>query len=213
MSARHNESRGRNNDCDLIGRFGMLFAILFIMSTATLFTADELLALPTGMGKRYELISGELREMSPSGWPHGKVVGKLHNRLGHFIEQHDLGIVFGAETGFRLTTNPDTVRAPDFAFISKEHVPSTLPQEAYWPGAPDLAVEVISPNDRTGEVNEKIEAWLAAGSAAVWVINPQLETVTIYRSRTDVEIKTVDETLEGGSVVPGFSCAVKELFR
>jgi Uma2 family endonuclease len=183
------------------------------MSTTVLVTADELLALPTGMGKRYELVAGELRAMSPSGWSHGRVVGKLHNRLGHFIEQSDLGMVFGAETGFRLATNPDTVRAPDFAFVAKQHIPAKLPQEAFWPGAPDLAVEVVSPNDSTGEVDDKIGAWLAAGCAAVWVIDPKPETVTIYRSHTDVRIIAGSEVLEGGSIVPGFSCRVDELFR
>jgi Uma2 family endonuclease len=93
------------------------------VSTTSITTADELLALPTGMGQRYELVAGELRVMSPSGWAHGKVVAKLHNRLGYFIEQHDLGIVFGAETGFRLASDPDTVRAPAFAFISKVNLP------------------------------------------------------------------------------------------
>src|SRR5262245_972975 len=133
------------------------------MSTVALLTADDLLALPTGTGKRYELVSGELRTMPPSGWSHGMVVGKLHNRLGHFIEQHDLGIVFGAETGFKLTSDPDTVRAPDFAFVVKDRVHEIESREGFWPGAPDLAVEVLSPNDRTGEVDEKIGAWLSAG--------------------------------------------------
>jgi Uma2 family endonuclease len=136
----------------------------------------------------------------------------LHNRLGHFIEKHDLGLVFGAETGFLIARDPDTVRAPDFAFIAKPNLPKDKPAEAFWPGAPDLAVEVLSPGDTTGEVDEKISAWLAAGSAAVWVIDPQLQTVAIYRSRTDIRIRTVGESLEGTPLVPGFSCPVAELF-
>ncbi len=183
------------------------------MSTTTLVTADELLAMPTGMGKRYELVQGELRVMSSGGWTHGMVIGRLHNRLGSFIERHNLGIVFGAETGFHLSSNPDTVRAPDIAFIAKENLPTTLPKDGYWPGAPDLAVEVLSPNDRMAEVDEKIEAWLTAGCAAVWVVDPKLETVTIYLSRTNVQIKTVGEILSGGPVVSGFSCKVDEIFH
>ena len=128
------------------------------MSTTSLITADELLVMPTGMGKRYELVEGELRVVSPGGWNHGMVIGKLHNRLGAFIERHNVGIVFGAETGFRLASNPDTVRAPDLAFIGKSSVPPTVPNDGFWPGAPDLAVEVLSPGDLTGEVDEKIEA-------------------------------------------------------
>lgn len=182
------------------------------MSTTTPFTAAELLELPAGMGKRYELVRGELRTMSPSGWRHGSVVGNLHALLAEHIRKHKLGMIFGAETGFRLARNPDTVRAPDFAFIAKEHLPSEEPSEAFWPGAPDLAVEVLSPGDRSGEVNEKIAAWLDAGVAAVWVVDPQLETVTIYAASKSVQVRAAGELLEGGHVLPGFSCAVDELF-
>jgi Uma2 family endonuclease len=182
------------------------------MSTTSLVSADDLLAMPTGMGKRYELVAGELRVMSPSGWAHGKVIAKLHNRLGYFIEQHDLGIVFGAETGFRLAIDPDTVRAPDFAFIAKENLPKELPEAGFWPGPPDLAVEVLSPGDRTGEVDEKIDAWLAAGCRAVWIVDPKMETVTTYLSRTVVKMNTADDMLDGHPVVPDFRCAVAELF-
>jgi Uma2 family endonuclease len=183
------------------------------MSISTFVTADELLAMPTGMGKRYELVTGELRIMSPSGWRHGEIVDNLTALLSAYIRAHDLGRGFGAETGFLIAVDPDTVRAPDFAFIAKANLPAEKPSEAFWPGAPDLAVEVLSPSDRTGEVDEKIDAWLAAGCTAVWVIDPQLETVTSYRSRTDVQIKTAGEILEGAPVVPGLSCPVNELFR
>jgi Uma2 family endonuclease len=183
------------------------------MSTTTVVTADELLALPMGMGKRYELVAGELRVMSPAGWRHGGVVGRLQTRLGSFIEGNNLGRVFGAETGFLLERDPDTVRAPDFAFIAREHLPNVEPSEAYWPGAPDLAVEVLSPGDTAGEISEKVEAWLAAGCAAIWVVDPKLKTVTIYRSPTNVQIVAANEALLGDPVVPGFACAVSEIFR
>jgi Uma2 family endonuclease len=176
-------------------------------------TADQLLALPKGMGKRYELVLGELREMSPSGWLHGQVVDNVHGVLGAYIRLHKLGRGFGAETGFLLHRNPDTVRAPDFAFIAKEHLPAKMPTEAFWPGLPDLAVEVVSANDTKAEVEEKTKAWLAAGCAAVWVVNPKSKTVTVYHSHTDVEVKVAGDTLEGGSLVPGFSCQVEELFQ
>src|SRR5437868_4223727 len=120
------------------------------MSTTTVVTADDLLALPTGMGKRYELVAGELRTMSPSGWRHGQIIADLSVLLGVFIREKNLGRWFGAETGFLLRRDPDTVRAPDFAFIANEHLPKTKPKEAFWPGAPDLAVEVLSPGDTAG---------------------------------------------------------------
>lgn len=104
------------------------------MSTTTLVTANELLALPTGMGQRYELVAGELRVMSPSGWRHGGVAATIAAILGSHIRQNNLGRAFGAETGFLLKRSPDTVRAPDFAFIAKEHLPTQEPAEAFWPG-------------------------------------------------------------------------------
>jgi Uma2 family endonuclease len=183
------------------------------MSTITHVTADELLALPTGMGKRYELVAGELRVMAPSGWRHGGVSANIASILGTFIRERALGRSFGAETGFLLKRNPDTVRAPDFAFIAKGNLPESEPTEAFWPGAPDLAVEVLSPGDTTGEVDEKIDEWLTAGCAAVWVVDPKLQTVTIYQSVTNVVVKTAGETLQGDPVVAGFSCAVDEFFR
>jgi Uma2 family endonuclease len=183
------------------------------MSTTSLVTAADLLALPTGMGQRYELVAGELRVMSPSGWRHGEVVDNIAYWLGSYIREHNLGRGFGAETGFLLQRNPDTVRAPDFAFVAREHLPKSKPTEAFWPGAPDVAVEVVSPGDTTGEIDEKIAEWLAAGCKAVWVVDPKLQTVTIYQSPSNVIIKTAGETLHGDPVVPGFACSVEELFR
>jgi Uma2 family endonuclease len=183
------------------------------MSTTTVVTADELLAMPRGIGKRYELVAGELRVMSPAGWRHGKIVIRLSARLAAHVDQHDLRIVFGAETGFSLASDPDTVRAPDVSLVINRNIPEQEPKDGFWPGAPDLAVEVLSPGDRTGEVDEKIDAWLAAGCAAVWIVNPKTKTVTVYRSRLDVEVVTAADVLRGDPVVPGFSCSVDELFR
>ncbi len=183
------------------------------MSTTTQLTADELLALPVGRGQRYELVAGELRVMPPAGWRHGGVVGILQTLVGTHIYTNDLGRVFGADTGFLLHRNPDTVRAPDFAFIAKEHLPPNEPSEAYWPGAPDLAVEVLSPGDTSGEVAEKVEEWLTSGCAAVWIVDPKLRTVTVYRSSTNVLTLAGEENLVGDPVVPGFSCHVNQLFR
>jgi Uma2 family endonuclease len=183
------------------------------MSTTTFMTADELLALPSGMGKRYELVAGELRVMSPAGWEHGQIIANVSDLLGAFIRQKNLGRWFGAETGFLLRRDPDTVRAPDFAYIARAHLPKNKPTEAYWPGAPDLAVEVLSPGDTTGEVGEKVGEWLTAGCTAVWIVDPKMKTITVYRSRTDVEIRTAGETLVGDPVLSGFSCPVDDLFR
>jgi len=163
-------------------------------------------------GTRCELIEGELRMMSRSRWLHGEVMGVLHVILGRHIVDRQLGKVFGAEAGFIIGRDPDTVRAPDIAFIARENLPATMPTSAFWPGAPDLAVEVLSPNDRMGEVDEKIRAWLAAGTKLVWIVDPKLRTVTVYRSSTDVVVKTAADTLDGGDVVAGFSAPVADIF-
>jgi Uma2 family endonuclease len=123
-----------------------------------------------------------------------------------------LGAVYAAETGFKLSSNPDTVRAPDIAFISKPRVEQVGDTAGYWPGAPDLAVEVLSPDDRVSEVEEKVSEWLSAGSQQVWVVSPKLRTVTIYTSLTDIVMLTEKDTLKGGGVVPGFEISIAEIF-
>ena len=124
--------------------------------------------------------------------------------LWRHVREKQLGKLFGAETGFLIGRDPDTVRAPDIAFISSENLPEQDPSEAYWPGAPDLAVEVLSPSDKTGDVDEKIECWLDAGVQLLWVVDSKLRNVTSYRSMTDVIIQTSADELDGGHIVPGY---------
>jgi len=154
-------------------------------------------------GYRYELVGGELKRMSPAGWKHGRVGGRLARMLGLHAEQHGLGEVFLAETGFLLARDPDTVLAPDIAFIRQERLAAMKSEEAFWPGAPDLAVEVISPGDTAREIDEKVKAWLDGGALAAWVVSPAWRTVTIYRSATDIKVLTERDELSGEGVVPG----------
>src|SRR5688572_2615564 len=132
-------------------------------STHTLMTADQLAALPDD-GQRHELVAGELRTMSPSGGGHGRLAARFTISLGQHVRAHHLGEVLAAETGFLLATDPDTVRAPDVAFVSSERAGPLGDVMGYWPVAPDLVVEVISPNDRYTEVKEKVATWLEHGT-------------------------------------------------
>jgi Uma2 family endonuclease len=182
--------------------------------TATLtkpMTADELLAIPDD-GYRYELIEGELRRMSPAGDEHGLVGMELAIPLGSHIKKNKLGKLYLAETGFLIGTNPDTVRAPDIAFVRMERIKETPGLKGYRLGAPDLVVEVVSPGDTVSEVEEKVSEWLEAGARMVWVVSPKLHTVTVYRSLTDIVTLTEKDTLVGGDVVPGFQIRIAEIF-
>ena len=174
-------------------------------------TADELLALPSGRF-RYELIRGELKKMAPAGGEHGMIAIDIATLLNQHVKKQNLGRVFAAETGFRLATDPDTVRAPDTAFVRRTRVEEAGRVKGYWPGAPDLAVEVISPNDLYTDVEGKVTEWLEAGTRMVVVVNPRRRTVTVYRSRSDIAVLTEADTLEGGDVVPGWSVLVRDLF-
>mgnify|MGYP003578111561 CR=1 FL=1 len=150
--------------------------------------------------------------MSPAGGEHGAVVFNLAALIAQHVRAHNLGQGFGAETGFKLASNPDTVRAPDIAFVRRERIPEAGIPQNFWDIAPDLAVEVMSPGDAVKEVSEKVGVWLAAGALAVWVVNPKRRTVTVHRPAEDVLTLTEEDELDGGEVVPGFRCRVSEIF-
>ena len=166
-----------------------------------LMTADELMALPDD-GNQHELDEGRLVTMPPSSYKSGRVAYRLGSRLAVFIDDHDLGAYTGEGAGLRLAANPDTVRAPDFAFVRRDRLVDT--GRGYFPGAPDLAVEVLSPSDRYAAVARKVRQYLATGVRLVWVIDPEERTVTIHRANGDVEILGEDGVLDGEDVVPGF---------
>jgi Uma2 family endonuclease len=163
-------------------------------------------------GKRYELVRGELKTMSPSGQRHGRIAQRFASRLSQFVEKRGLGVVYAAETGFRLSANPDTVRAPDVAFVTRARVEEVGDIEGFWPGAPDLAVEVLSPGDTYTEVEEKALVWLNAGARAVIVIDPRRSTLTVYRSRSDITVLSEEDSFEGGDLIPGWILRIGELF-
>jgi Uma2 family endonuclease len=182
---------------------------------AKLMTVDDLLALPDyvdGSDRRYELIRGELRTMSPTKPLHGVICGRLTVKVGSFVEEHELGEVFGAETGFLVQTDPDSIIAADLAFVSKERLATAETLEKFFPFAPDLTLEVLSPSNTVSEIDEKIALYFAAGSLAVWIFNPMRRTVAVYRSPFDVRILGEQDMLDGGEVLPEFTLDLSRLF-
>ncbi|MDQ3301723.1 MAG: Uma2 family endonuclease [Actinomycetota bacterium] len=176
-------------------------------------TVEELLRMPDD-GFRYELVRGELKKMPPAGDEHGYIAGEVFAELRNHVKAGNLGRTYAAETGFVISRNPDTVLAPDAAFVNRERVEEVGQTGGYFPGAPDLAVEVLSPNDTHTEVTEKALAWLDAGSRLVLVADPRRRAVTVYRSRSDIRILTAEagDRIDGADVVPGWILPVAELF-
>ena len=150
--------------------------------------------------------------MSPAGHSHGKIVIQLTLPMAQYVRENKLGAIYAAETGFQLSWNPDTVLAPDIAFVRRRRVDQVTEPSGYFPGPPDLAVEVLSPGDRVGEVEEKVAKWLLAGAELVWVVSPKSRIVTVHRSATDIVVLTEKDTLEGGEVIQGFAIQIAEIF-
>lgn len=181
------------------------------MTTQTeLTTAEELFNMPDDGYHRYELVRGELRTMAPPGQYHGEFVINTTIPLGVYVKANNLGKVYAAETGYRLA--PDHVRAPDVSFISHERLETVGEGPGYFPAAPDLAIEVISPNDRLTRVNEKIRDWLDAGTRIVIVVNPRRRDATVHRPNQEPITLNEEDTLDGGDVVPGWTMPVREIF-
>ncbi len=138
---------------------------------------------------------------------------RLGSRLLAHSEQHQLGEVFNADTGFRLRRDPDTVRLPDVSFVSRERWQGVQDREAYFEGPPDLAVETVPPSDSANEVHEKALMWLEAGVRLLWVIHPRQRSATVYTPDRHARVLRADDTLDGEDVLPGFSVVVRELFE
>jgi Uma2 family endonuclease len=175
-----------------------------------LITADELFAM--GDIGRCELIYGELVMMSPASPEHGVVAARIVRLIGNYVDDHDLGLVFAAETGFKIE-HPDLVRAPDASFVRKDRVAAGLPKRGYFNGVPDLAVEVVSPDDTKREVAEKVNMWLAHGTVSCWVADPPTRTVTIHRTGQPPIRPEADDELRDEPTLPGFAIAVSKFFH
>ena len=175
------------------------------------YTIEDLWELSHRTDKRLELVKGALRELAPANFEHGLVAGKLQVLVGQYVMSQRLGYVVAAETGFVLSEQPATVRAPDMAYVSRERVMESH-IERFADFAPDLVAEVVSPSDTFSSVAEKVEDWLNAGVRLVWVIDPATKTVRVHRAGQPTQVLHEQDTLSGEDVLPGFACKVSELF-
>lgn len=180
------------------------------LTKPTLHTAEDLERL-SDQGDHYELVQGEFRTMAPPGGPHGGTTFRLTALVGMVVIDKDLGQAFAAETGFLVARNPDTVLAPDFAFVAKERLPNPLPK-SYVPVIPDIVLETRSPNDTRQEVADKVALWLELGVRLVWELNPQTRILTVYQNNQVPRFLGETDILDGGDVLPGLSVPISRLF-
>ena len=179
-----------------------------VVQAQHLYTAADLAHLPDD-SKRYELVRGELIEMPPPKRSHGIITSHLIILLGTFIRAHDLGEI-NNETGYRLAEDPDTVRAPDIAFISKARIPPLT--DEYDQVLPDLVVEVLSAGNTVEDMDDKIAEYFAAGVRQVWLFSAKNHTIRMHRSPKQITILDANDVLDGGDILPGFSVSVRDIF-
>ncbi len=179
------------------------------MTPAAFQTAEDLLRFREP-GTTAELVRGVLIVREPPGTRHGRCANQLAFHLTQFVKRHALGDVFAQDTGFKIAHDPDTVRAPDVAFVAASRV-SGIPDAGYADLAPDWVAEIVSPGDRPGEVLEKVGQWLDAGVRMVWVIDSARAAARIYRADGTVAMIGPDGELNGEDVLPGFRVPLGEI--
>jgi len=184
------------------------------MTTKARLTAADLWRLGEGDARR-ELVNGEVIEMAPVGGIHGDITKKIVRRLAEYEERYGGGKVLVGDVGFVLSVAGDSerVRAPDVAFVSTEKLPDGRLPEGVLQGAPDLAVEILSPSDNPVDVQRTVRDYLEAGTRLVWVVAPAAKTLTVYRADGSARLLTERDQLDGEAVLPGFMLSLAELFR
>ena len=182
-----------------------------MVTALKLVTAEELLAMPRGDGHSYELLRGVLVDKMLSCDPQSAVISLVCFALSKHVEAKDFGGIRAGNPGYLLERHPDTVRAPDVAWIAPGRIPPGT--RGYPELAPDLAVEVKSPGNSYAELAAKAGMWLSYGSREVWVADPEQVTLTVYQPYQQPLVLGEDDTLEGGDLLPGFATPVWRLFR
>lgn len=178
-------------------------------ATPQLITGDELLDM--GDIGPCELIDGRIVPMPPAGEEHGMVEFTLGRKLGNFVEDNQAGRIVGGETGIYIRRNPDRIRGADIAFIARDRV-SDKPSAGFLEIAPDLVVEVTSPNDRWQAIRKKLEDYFSIGVQWVWLVEPENRAILVYRSMSDVIVLNEDDMLRGEGALEGFEIPVKSVF-
>lgn len=175
-----------------------------------LVTAEEFARLQD-RDHRWELVEGRVIKMSPPGARHGVIAARMAMFLGLYAQSRQLGVVL-VEGGYRLASNPDTVRGPDLSFVRRERIPGSGIPVGFWPGAPDLVVEIVSPDNRQPEIRSKVHQYLRLGTELVWVVEPDDHYVAVHDAPDTTRILRIGDTLDGGVVLAGFRCEVEAIF-
>jgi Uma2 family endonuclease len=187
-----------------------MISLKTVETVKQLITADELWQMGS-QAEDYELVRGELIEMTPPGGIHGNSAATLRSLLFIFVKEKKLGVVL-VESGYKLAANPDTVRGPDISFLATAKIPHTGLPSGYIHNAPDLAVEIVSPSDTASIIQDKVQDYLAYGVQLVWVVYPQQHLVVVYYPDGTSRTLRDADSLSGESVIPGFTCRVSDIF-
>ena len=153
------------------------------------------------------------RKRDAYGAEHGIVCANLVHQIKNYLEQHPIARCFGPGTGFQLKHEPELVRTPDVAIVRNEHMPKDGLPVGYFPGAPDVAVIVVSPNDKFDEISARVRDYFDAGSRRVWIVRPRVKMVTVHRSEQDVEIIAETQAVSGSDILPGLEIPLAKLFE
>ncbi|MCY4079166.1 MAG: Uma2 family endonuclease [Caldilineaceae bacterium] len=181
------------------------------LTSEKLLTAEELHQL-ISQDVRGELLRGVLYQTQPTGVRHGKTVVNLIVLLAGLVESRQLGTLVASDIGFLLERDPDTVREPDVAFISAQRLPPDEDVPGYFEGPPDLAVEIASPSDSPRQLFDKARMWISFGVPLVWTVDPEARTIDVHQPHVPLVRHSADDTLDGGQVLPGFNCTVRDIF-